>query len=159
MGYIRQSDRTDIFLEHLMDKDLHIINDTDAVHTFVQGSLKVRQDLTLGGLEVCNKINNWYVDDRNYSFSDHRYIRYSLGYVVSTTRNYRFITKNKSFRRFNDRIRKEEANWLKELLKIRNVEYLDNHVDQFMKDLTEIADSCFRKVSLSLSQTSIYRKQ
>lgn len=143
LGYTRQTERTDVFLEHLLEKDLRIINDTDAAHTFVQGSLKGRPDLTLGGLEICRKIDNWYVDEKNYSFSDHRYIRYSLGYVASKKTNQRYKTKNKSFRKFNDNIKKKEEYWLNELLKIKNTEDLEKHVNQFVEEVSESQGGMF----------------
>lgn len=105
-GYTRQTERTEIFLEHVLQKDLRIMNDASAPHTFVQGSLKGRPDLTLGGLDICNKLNSWYVDDNTFSFSDHRYIRFTLNYTPVLKLRTRYKTKNKNFTRFNKRYKK-----------------------------------------------------
>lgn len=111
-GYTRQTERSDVFLEHIMDKDLRILNDPDATHTFVQGSLKGRPDLNLGGVEICAKIDNWSVDDENFSFSDNLYIRFKLNYIPERKQNISYKTKRKSFQSFNkkdQRNRKEYA--------------------------------------------------
>lgn len=153
LGYSRQSERTEILLEHLMDKNLVIVNDIDAPYSFVQGSLHGRPDLTLAGLEVCSDIQDWMVDDKNFSFSDHRYIVYSLGYTPVGKANTRFKTKNKSFKKFNAYIKDSENGWLKGLIEVKNTEELDVHVKDFISDVTRIAEKCFRKGVLSHKST------
>lgn len=149
-GYSRQTDRTEVFLEHIMDKDLKIMNDATAPHSFVQGSLKGRPDLTLGGLEICNKLNNWYVDDKTFSFSDHRYIRFSLGYSPKINTKIRYKTKNK---KFSKDVKSSEMNWLRSLLSVKTPQELNTHVESFMNQVTAFADKHFRKGSLSYTPT------
>lgn len=153
LGYTRQSERTEVLLEHLIEKDLIIMNDTDAPSTFVQGDLTGRPDLTLGGLDICDKINNWYVDDRVFSYSDHRYIRFNLGYTAIKKMNNRYKTKNKSFKKFNGIIKDKEHSWLQNLLIVRNAQDLDEHVNNFMTDIECVTKNCFRMGSLSYKST------
>lgn len=112
-GYTRQNDRSEILLEHLSEKNLNIVNYPDAEHSFVQGSSKGRPDLTLAGVNICEKIMNWSVDSSTFSFSDHRYIKFSLEYVPEVRYNIRFKTKNKSFAKFNRKIKYIEKNYYK----------------------------------------------
>lgn len=153
LGYARQTERTEIFLEHLVEKQLRIMNDVTAPHSFVQGTRKGRPDLTLGGLEICDKLNNWFVDDKIFSYSDHRYIRFSLNYTPIIRLRQRFKTKNKSFRKFIEDIRKFEKNWLQDLILIKNTSDLDDHVEDFMKIVTEMSEKHFRKGTLSYKPT------
>lgn len=153
LGYTRQTERSEIFLEHLTDKNLAIINDLDATHTFVQGSLRGKPDLTLGGINICNKVSNWSVDDKSFSFSDHLYICYSLRFRPEKISNIRYKTKNKSFTRFNKKLKEREYALLEDLLMVRNVDDLDRHVNKLMAIIIEISDDCFRKGELSYKPT------
>lgn len=94
-GYTRQTDRTETFLEHLSTKHLYILNDPDAPSSFVQRSLSGHPDLTLGGNEIRDHLENGYVDTDNFSFSDHRYVRFSLTYQILLKNNDRYKTKTK----------------------------------------------------------------
>lgn len=152
-GYSRQTDRSEIFLEHLISKNIKIINDPDAPHTFVHGALKGRPDLTLAGVDICENIVSWYVDDRTFSFSDHKYIRFNLNYSPIQKKNIRYKTKNKDFKKFNTEARNKEKNLLEKLLKINNTEELDKHVADLMKYITELADNNFRKGHMSYKPT------
>lgn len=148
-GYKRQNDRSEILLEHLSEKNLNIVNDPDAEHSFVQGSSKGRPDLTLAGVNICEKIMNWSVDSSTFSFSDHRYIKFSLEHVPEVRYNIRFKTKNKSFAKFNRKIKYIEKELLEDLGKVENTNDLDRHVFDTMENLNDISTDCFRKGTLS----------
>lgn len=152
-GYTRQSDRSEILLEHLSEKNLSIVNDPDAVFSFVQGALKGRPDLTLAGLNICEKIINWSVDSDTFSFSDHRYIKFSLDYVPEKRYNIRYKTKNKSFSRFNKIMKTMEKDLLEDLHVIQNTDDLDHHINSLMEKLTEVSTTCFRKGTISHKPT------
>lgn len=152
-GYTRQTERSETFLEHLVSCNLKIVNDVDAPHTFIQGDLKGRPDLTLAGIDICQKIDSWFVDDVNFSFSDHRYIRFDLGYIPEKISNIRYKTKNKSFAKFNKQAKNAEHVRLHELLKVKTVVDLDDHVEDLMTYITELADINFRKGSASYRPT------
>lgn len=62
----------------------------------MQGSLTRRPDLTLFGLNMCDKIDSWNVDDKCLSFSYHRYITFNIDFEPIIKANSRFKTKNKS---------------------------------------------------------------
>lgn len=148
-GYKRQNDRSEILLEHLTEKNLNIVNDPDADHSFVQGPSKGRPDLTLAGINICEKIMNWSVDSSTFSFSDHRYIKFSLEYVPEVRHNIRYKTKNKSFVKFNKKIKNIEKDMLENLSRVQNINDLDRHIYYMMEKLDETSASCFRKGTLS----------
>lgn len=64
-GYTRQTDRTETFLEYLSTKHLHILNDPDALSSFVQGRLSGRSDLTLGDNEIRD---HFWISDSGIKF-------------------------------------------------------------------------------------------
>lgn len=129
------------------------MNDPDAPHSFVQGSLKGRPDLTLGGIDISDKLDNWFVDDRNFSHSDHRYIRFTLKYTPKSNTKQRYKTKNKSFKKFNEDVKKMERDMFQELQRVKNAGSLDEHVENFMKQIIEKLDRHFRKGKMSLVPT------
>lgn len=152
-GYTRQNDRTEILLEHLANTQLSILNDPGAPHSFIQGPLKGRPDLTLGGNEIKAHLDGWFVDVDRYSFSDHRYIRYNLSYQPLIRTNYRYKTKNKSFKKFNQKISEHMPAWKLGLIRVNDAKDLDEFVSNFTEDLTNIANSCFKKGKLSHKPT------
>lgn len=148
-GYTRHNDRSEVLLEHLAEKNLSIVNDPDAPHSFVQGSSKGRPDLTLAGVNICEKFTSWVVDSTTFSFSDHRYIKFTLDYVPDVRQNIRYKTKNKSFTKFNKKIKNIEKDLLNDLIQVQNINQLDDHVNETMQKLNDISSICFRKGSLS----------
>lgn len=149
LGYSRETERTDELLEFITNYDLHLVNDVDAPPTFTQGIISGRPDLTISGLNILSKINNWHVDVRNYSFSDHRYILSELDFNILTTADKRFKTKNKCFYNFNNLVRSNSSRWLADLRKVNNTVDLDVHVNTTMNELFLIAESCFRLGDMS----------
>lgn len=140
-------------MEQLTDGDLRIINDLDAPHTFVQGSLRGKPDLTLAGINVIEKVLNWSVDDSFFSFSDPLYIRFALSYIPERKTNIRYKTKNKSCKKFNTKIKEKEHDLLEDLLKVGKVDELELHVNKLTSLLIEMADENFRKGDLSYKPT------
>lgn len=114
LGYTRENDRTVVLMEHLLMYSLSICNDPEAPSSFVQGSLLGRPDLTLLGLNWCDKIEGWLVD-KNFSFSDHRYIVFKLDFDPLTKANRRFKTKNKSLYKFNRLLEFKYKDWINSL--------------------------------------------
>lgn len=107
LGYVRESERTDILLNNLMLNQMVIVNDSDAPHSFTQGRIRGRLDLTIAGINIVNLVDGWTVDDKIYSYSDHRYVLFDLGTIPVICDNKRFKTKNKSFTSFNDKIKQD----------------------------------------------------
>lgn len=153
LGYARESSRTDELLEFLTENDLHIVNDARSPYTFIQGSLSGRPDLTIVGLDVLNKIFNWSVDDQNFSFSDHRYIRFELDYDLTTNFEKRLKTKNKNFFRFNQKVGNYAKTWSRNLENVITATDLDSHTEHVMHDIIKISESCFRYGDLSYTPT------
>lgn len=125
LGYSRENERTDFLLESLIDNGLAIMNDTDAPYSFVQGDISGRPDLTLSSHYLSQFISNWQVDDRIFSYSDHRYIRFTIDLIPSIINNVRFKTKNKPFNKFNKLFDFYTKEWSRTLAVINDPDILD----------------------------------
>lgn len=147
--YTHQNDKTDILVEHLAEKDLYNLNDSDAPYSFVWNSLVGRPDLTLGGHNICNKIENWSVDVKKFPFSDRRYITYNMTQYLVKRNNFCYKTKNKSFNKFNRKTKDLKQDWLSQLLSVYTPDDLDVHVKNFTIDIINISNSCFKLGNIS----------
>lgn len=156
LGYTRETERSEILLEHLVHKDMFILNDPDAPETFEQGNLKGRPDLTIGGINIVQQLSGWTVNNTHISFSDHKYIHFSLSFTPILRYNKRYKTKNKNFNRFNRLIEKNYINWMKELLKIMNIHDLDCWMQNFESNLLDIMKRNFRLGTLSYKPSSTW---
>lgn len=131
LGYTRENNRTNELSEHLSTNNMIILNDPDAPASFVQRDRSGRPDLTLGGMNILDSIENWKVDTDSFSFSDHRYITNSLNFEPLISKNYRYKTKNKSFKTFNKLIKSNLHTYMRYLLRVNSYIDLDIWIDSF----------------------------
>lgn len=93
------------------------------------------------------------MDDKTFSYSDHRYVRFTLEYSPIVRLKLRYKTKNKNFKRFNEDVKKRETSWLNYLIAVNTTHDVNVHVENFMKQVTDLVDRHFRKGSLSYKPT------
>lgn len=140
LGYSRESERTDILLDYLALTEMNILNDIHEPATWTHGGISGRPDVTLGGRAITEAIDGWTVDDKNFSYSDHRYVLFLLNFKPIIGINRRFKTKNKSYGKFNRKVEQH-----KELAKaISDQHQLDDGMNSFCNILESIRTDCFR---------------
>lgn len=156
MGYTRENNRSEELMEHLMLYSLSICNDPEAPHSFVQGSITGRPDLTLLGLNLCDKIESWMVDDKCFSFSDHRYIKFSLDFEPTKKANLRFKTKNKSFKKLDKLIDESCGRWTSSLSDVYTGFDLDIWAEKWQDDINKMMNKCFRRGKITHKTTNYW---
>lgn len=149
LGYARENKRTETFLEHLIVKNLFLLNDPQADHTWTKEDMKGRPDVTLGGTDICNDLLYWKVDSDVHSFSDHKYIRFCLNYSAIRRNTLRFKTKNKSFFQFNKLLRSELGFLESELTRVNDCDSMDSWMNKFYEVLERLLNRCFRRGTIS----------
>lgn len=144
-GYTREEERSEIFREYLMISCLRILNDPTAPHSYQQDDRKGRPDLTLAGVELLQYLDNWCVDDKFFSFSDHKYITFELKLNILSSRILRFKTKNKSMKKFNRIFGENYDKLFTTLERVQNVDGLEDWVVNFDDYLQFVLHKCFKK--------------
>lgn len=100
-------------------------------------------------MNILDSIENWKVDTDRFSFSDHRYITYSLNFEPLISENYRYKTKNKSFKRFNELIKSNLHTWMRDLLRVNSYIDLDIWIVSFENSIITILNKCCRLRTMS----------
>lgn len=145
LGYSRQDPRGQGLVDQLMFNNMMILNDLDAPHTFVQGDLTGRPDLTIGGTFIQEIIDDWHVDINRFSFSDHRYINFKLNINPVYKNQYRYKTKNGNFKKFDMLFKGKLSIWNGFLGNIQTTDDIDNFMEKFIEDVGNIMERSFRK--------------
>lgn len=145
LGYSREDGRTETFTEYLMTTDLRMVNDCDAPHSYVQDDRTGRPDLTLLGVDTVPYLQEWKVDDRVFSFSDHRYIIFSLCLSPIYRTYNRFKTKNKSMYRFNRNFSEQYDLLYTSLKRVFDQSSLEEWTENFNDYLQTTMSKSFRR--------------
>lgn len=151
LGYARENQRTEEFIEHLVTNNLFIINDPDSDYTWSVDDRHGRPDLTLGGADICGSIVSWLVDADECSFSDHKYIRYVLNYSPVRRLQTRYKTKNKNFYKFNRLFKRAIPVLTTALTEVASCEELENWMELFYEEIIGVTKKCFRRGTLAYS--------
>lgn len=149
LGYAREDDRTESFLEHLVANNLFLLNDPQAEYTWTKEKRKGKPDVTLGGTDICNDLIYWIVDSDTFSYSDHKYIRFKFKYKAVRKAITRYKTKNKSFFRFNRIFRNEGSSLESELNGVTDSGAVETWMELFYAVLEKVMSKCFRRGVLS----------
>lgn len=153
LGYTREDGRTEVLLEHIINYSLTILNDPDAEHSFVQGDLKGRPDLTIAGLNICPALVSWEVDSLTHTFSDHRYILYALDFAPLIKKRVRYRTKNVGFGGFYRDVLRKKYDWLKSLIEVKSQVELDEWILGFHNQIDVIMAGNFKLKKFSHKPT------
>lgn len=93
---------------------------------YVRDNRKDRPHLTIGSINITDKLNSWTIDTNNFSYSDHRYICYDLNYTPVERTLLRYKTKNNSFFKLYNHLKTREGQFLCPLLTVSNPSQLEH---------------------------------
>lgn len=155
-GYTGENERSEIFQEHIMTSNLKILNDPGAPHSFVQGERKGRPDLTLAGVDVIEFLDSWSVDDKTFSFSDHRYLVFDLKLNVVLNTVQRYKTKHKSMAKFNKLFARRNDVMHEKLERVRNTAGLETWMTDFNDYIQHVMGKCFSRGSITHRPTTTW---
>lgn len=156
LGYDKEDERGHLLTYLILSHKLTLINDTEAPATFIgqpDNPCSTTPDVTLCSPDISDNVISWKVMEEIPTWSDHRYIRYSLDLIPHTLKLNRFKTKFTTFKKFNNLLKANLNNLQKALDEVDSPLQLDKWVENFNNIITDIGNKSLKIKNLKLFPT------